>query len=162
VIVVVAGVAGSGKTTVGKLLAERLELPFLDADGLHSPEAVDQMARGEPLTDAQRDPWMDRVVDAATSRDPVVIACSALRRAHRRRLESIGARLFLLDAPTPVLEGRLRGRHGHFFPARLLESQLATLERPGPGEEITVVDATQPVPDVVGAIAAELEASAAS
>src|SRR5918994_1548937 len=80
-IIVLIGVAGSGKTTLGQMLAARLHLAFLDADELHTPEAVEQMTRGEPLTDAQRNPWFTRVVAAAEARDPQVLACSALRRA---------------------------------------------------------------------------------
>jgi gluconokinase len=158
VIVVLIGVAGSGKTTVGKMLGARLHLPFLDADELHTPECVEQMARGERLTDAQRNAWFDRVIAVADTRDPLVLPCSALRHAHRARLRALGdVRMFLLDVPAQVLERRLRRRHGHFFPARLLQSQLETFERPMPGEGIVVVDAGRSTADVVDEIVAHLE-----
>jgi gluconokinase len=157
-IIVLIGVAGSGKTTVGELLAARLRFPFLDADELHTPECVEQMTRGEPLTDAQRNAWFGRVVAAAEARDPLVLACSMLRRTHRDRVRAVGdVRMFLLDMPASVLERRLQQRPGHFFPARLLQGQLETLERPLPEEGIVVVDAARPATDVLGAIVAKLE-----
>ncbi|HZA89547.1 MAG TPA: gluconokinase, GntK/IdnK-type [Solirubrobacterales bacterium] len=157
-IIVLIGVAGSGKTTLGQMLAARLHLAFLDADELHTPEAVEQMTRGEPLTDAQRNAWFGRVVAAAEARDPQVLACSALRRAHRDRLRAVGdVRMFLLDVPASVLERRLQQRPGHFFPARLLQSQLETLERTLPEEGIVVVDAARPDAEVLDAIVANLE-----
>jgi gluconokinase len=155
VIVVLIGVAGSGKTTVGELLAVRLKFPFLDADALHTPATVEQMACGEPLTDAQRDAWLDGVIAAVEGRDPLVLACSALRRRHRARLRAVGdVRMFLLDAPRSVLSRRLEHRSGHFFPAGLLDDQLATLERPLAEERITIVDADRPAEDVVDTVAA--------
>jgi gluconokinase len=159
-IVVLIGVAGSSKTTTGERLAAQLHIPFLDADALHTPENVEQMKRGEPLTDAERDAWLDRVVAAIEGRDPMVLACSALRRVHRDRLRAVsGVRMFLLDAPAPVLERRLRERHGHFFPARLLQSQLDTFERPLPAEGVEVIDADRPPEEIVSEIAATLEES---
>jgi gluconokinase len=158
VIVILTGVAGCGKTAVGQMLAARLQFPFLDADALHTPECVEQMRRGVPLTPAQRDAWMDRVVAAVDGRDPLVLACSGLRRAHRDRLRALGdVRMFALDAPRTVLERRLQDRTGHFFPMRLLENQLETLERPAAGEEIEVIDADRPPADVVEEIVARLE-----
>lgn len=145
-IIVLIGVAGSGKTVLGELLAARLGLPFLDADELHTPEAIARMGRGQPLGDADRDSWFDRVVHAAADRAPLVLACSALRRHHRSRLRAVGeVRMFLLDVPAVELERRLRDRTAHFFPAGLLRSQLATLEPPLAEEGIVVVDASRPV-----------------
>lgn len=133
-IVVVCGVAGGGKTTVGRLAAARLGVPFFDADDAHSDDARAAMRAGRPLTDADRAPWLDRLARhlAAWHADGCggVLACSALRRAHRDRLAEAapGARFVLLTAPPDVLRERLRSRRGHFFPAALLGSQIATLE----------------------------------
>jgi gluconokinase len=147
-IVVLAGVSGSGKTTVGSLLASRLGWPFEDGDALHPPANVAKMRSGVPLTDEDRKPWlaavagwMDRQIAAGVS---AVVACSALKRRYREFLLSgrPTARLVLLDADREVLADRLRERHGHFFPVWLLESQLAALELPGPGEPGIVVTAT--------------------
>lgn len=160
-IIVVIGVAGSGKTTLGKMLAERLHFAFFDADQLHTSETVEQMRQGEPLSPDQRAAWFERVIATVEARDRTVLACSALRRAQRTQLQAVGdVRVVLLDASASVLERRLRRRHGHFFPARLLESQLETLERPLPDEEIVVVDADAPTADVLDAIVANLEATA--
>lgn len=157
-IIVLIGVAGSGKTTLGKKLATRLEVAFLDADTLHTPECREQMARGEPLSDAQRDAWIDRVAAAARARDPLVLACSALRRAHRERLRAVGeVRMFLLDVPASVLRDRLGQRPDHFFPARLLADQLETLERPLPEEGVVIVDAARPPDAVLDGIVHQLE-----
>jgi gluconokinase len=146
-IVVVAGVSGSGKTTVGSLLAGRLGWPFEDGDALHPPANVAKMHSGIPLTDEDRKPWLAAVagwIDRRTAAGgSAVVACSALKRSYREFLLAgrPAARLVLLDAGPEVLAGRLAGRHGHFFPARLLESQLADLELPGPGEPAIVVTA---------------------
>lgn len=158
-IVVLLGVAGSGKTTIGEMLALRLEVPFLDADSLHTPECVKRMGHGDPLTDVERDAWFERVLGAAAEGAPLVLACSALRRKHRDRLRAAGeTRMFLLDAPAEALERRLRQRTGHFFGASLLRSQLETFEPPLPGEGITELDATHPPTTVLKAILSELEA----
>jgi gluconokinase len=158
VIIVLMGVAGSGKTTLGQMLAARLHLPFMDADELHPPDAVEQMRRGQPLTASQRDAWFDRVVANVDGRDRLVLACSLLRRVHRDKLRAVGdVRMFDLEVSRSVLEHRLRERHGHFFPIRLLQNQLETLERPLPDEGIVVVDADRPAADIVDAIVAELE-----
>jgi gluconokinase len=158
-IVVLMGVAGSGKTTLGEMLAARLELPFLDADQLHTPECAEKMRHGDPLTDRERDAWFERVLEAAVERAPLVLACSALRRKHRDRLRAIDeVRMFLLDAPASVLGRRLSQRTGHFFGAPLLRSQLEALDPPLPEEGVTTVDATDSAPAVLKAIVADLEA----
>ena len=140
-IVVVAGVSGSGKTTVGTLLAERLGWIFADGDGFHPAASVARMRAGQPLTDADRDPWlaaiaawMDQQIAAGRS---AVIACSALRRAYRARLLGgrPAARMVFLLISRDEGETRLTSRPGHFFPAALLDSQLETLETPQPDED---------------------------
>jgi gluconokinase len=158
-VIVLIGVSGSGKTVVGSELSRRIGLPFMDADDLHSPEWVERMRRGEPLTAAARDAWLERVAAAAAEGAPLVMACSALRREHRSRLREGGdVRMFLLSVPEPVLRRRLRQRRAHFFPPELLRSQLDAFEAPASDEGILTVDATQPVPVVVDAILAALDA----
>ena len=126
------GVAGSGKTTIGHLVAERLGAPFVDADDLHSPEAKAEMHAGHPLDDAERAPWLARV--SAAVRDlgdgPVVLACSALKRSYRDALrDGIDDLTFVdLDVDRATLEQRLEHRAGHYAGVDLLPSQLATLE----------------------------------
>lgn len=135
-IVIVLGVSGSGKSTVGRLLAERLRLPFIDADDFHAPEHVAQMRAGRPLTDEQRAPWLRLLSERlrlAEAGGGCVLACSALKEAYRSQLKSgliKEPEWILLDGPAHLLRARLSERSGHFMPAALLESQLATLERP--------------------------------
>ena len=132
--IIVMGVSGSGKSTIGALLAGRLGWPFADADGFHPPENVAKMAAGTPLTDADRWPWLDAIaahIDAARKAgQPVVVACSALRRAYRDRLRAgHGDLLFLhLSGAPEVIAARQAARQGHFMPPSLMASQFATLE----------------------------------
>ena len=132
--IIVMGVSGSGKSTIGALLAERLGWPFADADGFHPPENVAKMAAGTPLTDADRWPWLDAIaahIDAARKAgQPVVVACSALRRAYRERLRAgHGDLVFLhLSGAPEVIAARQAARQGHFMPPSLMASQFATLE----------------------------------
>ena len=144
--VVVAGVAGSGKTTVGRVVARVLGWPFVDGDDLHSTAGRAAMAAGTPLRDDERDLWIERLRSTMAQHGEVVIACSALRRRHRRRLWSVGeVQMFFLDVPVEELVQRLRARPAHFFPASLLASQIATLDPVGSDEGITVVDGNRPV-----------------
>jgi gluconokinase len=132
--IIVMGVSGSGKSTIGALLAERLGWPFADADGFHPPENVAKMAAGIPLTDADRWPWLDAIAAhigaARQAGQPVVVACSALRRAYRERLRAgHGDLLFLhLSGAPEVIAARQAARQGHFMPPSLMASQFATLE----------------------------------
>jgi gluconokinase len=155
---VVAGVAGSGKTTVGRALAQALGWAFHDADDLHPPGNVARMRRGLPLTSAMRAPWLaalrSLLGDLLAAGRPAVLACSALRHEYRQALVPPEAapdavRFVFLSVPPSVLEARLRGRTGHFAPAELLESQLATLEAPVEGEEAIVVDGSLPPATIV-------------
>ncbi|HEU4630866.1 MAG TPA: gluconokinase [Gemmatimonadaceae bacterium] len=146
-VIVVMGVAGAGKTTVGQRLAAALGWPFVDADDVHPPANVARMRAGLPLTDADRAPWLDAlarlVAEAVAERRALVLACSALTRAYRRRLVPPGTagavRFVHLHATPALLAERLAGRPGHFFPPALLESQLDTLETPGAGEPAPVL-----------------------
>lgn len=144
--VVMMGVSGCGKTTVARLLADRLGWAFAEGDDLHPASNIAKMSAGQPLTDADRGPWLANIVDwtraAATD---TVVSCSALRRTYRDHLRCAGGRtLFLhLDLSEDVLAERMAHRGGHFMPAGLLPSQLATLERLQPDEEAVVI--TEPV-----------------
>lgn len=142
---------------MGAALAARLGLPFVDGDALHPPANVAKMTAGIPLDDADRAPWLDAVGERLAA-SPVVIACSALRRAYRDRLRAAApdVAFVLLDGSPALLEGRLTARE-HFMPASLLASQLATLERPTPDEEVRVYDVALPVAEIVDAAARTLE-----
>jgi gluconokinase len=133
--VVVMGVSGSGKSTVGRLVAEALRVPFLDGDDFHDDASIVRMRRGEPLDDATRGPWLDRLHSALVERrhDGAVVACSALTTAYRRVIgHGLDVRFVLLDVPRDVLARRLRERRGHFAGPDLLASQLEP-RPPGPG-----------------------------
>jgi gluconokinase len=166
--VVLMGVSGSGKTTVGQALAQRLEMPFIEADDLHPKSNRDKMAAGIPLTDDDRWPWLDamgtRMEEIRREGHGVIATCSALKRSYRDRLRAKvnGPLLFvLLDSPKPVLATRMAARKGHFMPPALLDSQLATLEKPSPGEpETLILDGTRPVAELVAAIAGAVGAGA--
>jgi len=148
------GVAGSGKTTVGKLLAEQMGWPFLDADDFHPPENVEKMRRGVGLTDADREPWLDalaaRIRSLAASAQSAVLACSALKEAYRDRLAVDPAVRFVhLTGPPELLRERLQERKGHYAHADLLASQLSALEPPA---GVPTFDVTPPPPVVVAEI----------
>jgi gluconokinase len=153
-LVVVMGVSGSGKSTVGRCLATELGVPFVDGDDEHTPAAKERMARGIPLDDAWRAPWLDRLdaILRAHADGGLVLACSALTRAYRRRLTRgvPGVAFVALVAPREVLAERLAARRGHFAGPALLDSQLATLEL---GDDVITVDATGPV-ETIAATAA--------
>ncbi len=138
------GVSGAGKSTVGPLIAERLGLPFRDADAFHPPANVAKMARGEPLTDADRAPWLDAIGAylAAHRGRGCVVTCSALKRAYRDRLREAApeARFVFLDGDEALVAARQAARQGHFMPASLVASQFATLEPPAPEEGAITLD----------------------
>ena len=151
-LVVVMGVEGVGKTTVGRKLAAQLGVDFVDGDDEHSPEAKARMAQGIPLDDELRIPWLDRlnaILRERASRG-LVLACSALRHSYRERLRRgvPGVAFVALVAPRDVLEARIAARHGHFAGPKLLESQLETLEL---RDDVTTIDATAPVEEIVAA-----------
>lgn len=145
VIVLVLGVSGAGKSTVGAMLAGRLGLPFEEADDLHSPQNRAKMAAGHPLTDADRWPWLARVaqwMDAQIAGgESAVLACSALKRAYRDFLRDgrPELRLLYLEGSRELIASRLAARRGHFFPAQLLDSQFDEFEAPEADENAYVV-----------------------
>lgn len=162
-VIVVMGVAGIGKTTVGRELAAGLGWPFHDADAFHAPESVEHMRRGVALTEAQRAPWLAAlaavIVEHARTGAPLVLATPALRRAHRAVLLAEAAaagdvRVVYLRADPAVIAERIAARTGHFFPPALLADQLATLEPPVSEEGVPVVavDASRPPAELVRTI----------
>lgn len=142
--VVVMGVSGSGKSTIGALVADAMNIPFLDGDSLHPLANIHKMAEGTPLTDEDRWPWLGIVGDelAGASAKGMVIACSALKRAYRDviRAKAPGTIFLHLDGSIEVLSARLEGRSGHFMPPSLLASQLAALEPLEADERAVVID----------------------
>ena len=158
--VVVMGVCGSGKTSVGEQLGARLGVPFRDADEFHPPANIAKMSSGVPLDDNDRWPWLDAI--GAAIRDTtggVVIACSALKRVYRERIKMAAGRpvtFVYLEGSRAILAARLGGRRGHFMPPSLLDSQLAILEPPGPDEGAITVSVELPLDGVVEAVLTEL------
>lgn len=151
---VVMGVAGSGKTSVGRAVAERLGWPFYDADSYHDQDSIDKMSRGLALTDADRWPWLEQLQrltkDVLRRRESAVLACSALKQTYRKILRVSSAVQFAyLKADRATLAARLAHRKGHYAGVSLLDSQLADLEPP---RDAWVFDATQPIETVANAI----------
>ena len=150
-IIVVMGVSGSGKTTLGRALARELGAEFLEGDRFHPASNVAKMSRGEPLTDADRWPWLDRLAAefarVRKSGRNAVLACSALKRAYRDRLRKGAPELSLLflKGDKALIGERLRARTRHFMPPGLLDSQFASLEEPGPDESPVVLDVSPPL-----------------
>ncbi|GGW47566.1 gluconokinase [Streptomyces lucensis JCM 4490] len=147
-VVIVMGVSGSGKSTVGTRLAERLGVPFLEGDDLHPVANRVKMASGQPLDDADRRPWLAALTEwirrTASSGHGGVAACSALRRAYRDEFRRTGANVWFvyLALDREVAEERMARRTGHFMPAELLDSQYATLDPLHAGEPGVTVDAS--------------------
>ena len=158
--VIVMGVAASGKTTVGEALAERMHCPFQEGDALHPPENIARMRAGHPLTDADRWPWLDRVAQWMQAHERGVISCSALKRSYRDRLRIAAPTMALvfLDPAPAELRRRIANRPEHFMPASLLDSQLATLEPPQADEVALRLDEKDPLEDQLDRVCAWLEA----
>ena len=155
-LIVIMGVSGVGKSTVGEELARRMGTLFLEGDSLHPKANIDKMSAGIPLNDQDRFPWLDVIgaqLEAARSQGKsVVVTCSALRQIYRDRLrEHVQGKLqfILLHVPRQLIESRLQQRQGHYMSAALLDSQLQTLELAGPGEDLVTLDGTQSVDALV-------------
>jgi gluconokinase len=157
--VVIMGVSGCGKSSVGEALAARLGIPYRDGDDLHPPANVAKMSAGIPLTDEDRWPWLDRVAEVLASDAPVIIGCSALRRAYRDRIRA-GAggpvQFVHLVGSRDLIAARMARRQGHYMPLTLLDSQFAALEPPGP-EEAVSVSIDQPLSAMIDAIIPRLQ-----
>jgi gluconokinase len=157
-IVVVMGVTGSGKTTAGKLLAQRLGWEFADADDFHSAANKEKMHEGIPLTDADRIPWLEamhaRLLQLAAEKRSAVLACSALKQSYRELLlGGIDARLVYLKGSYDLIRQRLQARKGHFADEHILAGQFADLEEPA---DAIVVDITPPAEAIVEEICRRL------
>jgi gluconokinase len=154
VIIVVMGVAGCGKSTVGALLAQKLGVAFLDADEYHPPENVAKMAAGIALDDQDRWPWLQRLNAELHRREDAVLACSALKESYRARLsDGLNCRFVHLRGTPELIGARLAARQHRYMPASLLASQFAALEPPAHAIDI---DVAQPAAECVAAILAQL------
>ena len=163
-VLVVMGVSGSGKSTIGALIAERLGWIFVDGDSFHTPEHVAKMQAGHALDDTDRAPWLARIAVWIRQRleagESGVVVCSALRRAYRDVLTggSRRVRIVYLDGDKALVARRLAERHGHFMSPFLLDSQFATLEIPGPDEHPIVVGIAEPPETIAERAVAQLAA----
>lgn len=142
-LIVVMGVSGCGKSTVGSGLARRLGWKFTDGDDLHSPQNVSRMESGLPLNDAMREPWLKAICRHSENRfqsnESLVLACSALKKSYRDILRTVSKpiRFLFLDGSPEIISKRLNAREGHYMPASLLNTQFADLE--SPAEEVDVI-----------------------
>lgn len=141
-IIIVMGVVGAGKTTVGQLLAEHLGWPFADADDFHSPENVEKIRNGHPLTNEDRRPWLAALHEAVVGWDAAgvnaVLACSALKHEYREALQAGSTRFVYLKGSREIISSRLGNRRGHFATDSILESQFADLEEPTNAVTVTI------------------------
>ncbi|GAA4612295.1 gluconokinase [Actinoallomurus liliacearum] len=159
-IVLIMGVSGSGKTTIGAMLAGRLGWKYAEADDFHPPANVEKMHAGVPLTDEDRWPWLRAIGAWMHEQDaPAVVTCSALKRKYRDVLRESRPDLHLvyLDGSKELIGGRLAARHGHFFPRQLLDSQFADLETPAPDENALIVSIDQSIETIVEEIHRRLD-----
>ncbi|MEU9333643.1 gluconokinase [Streptomyces sp. NPDC048290] len=151
-VVVVMGVAGTGKTTIGPLLAARLGVPYAEGDDFHPPANIAKMSAGTPLTDEDRWPWLDAIGSWADGRSGLggVVSSSALKRSYRDRLRTAAPGLVFvhLTGDRALIEDRMAHRRGHFMPTALLDSQFATLEPLGPDESGVAVDVSGTPEDI--------------
>ncbi|WP_329215815.1 gluconokinase [Streptomyces sp. NBC_01485] len=161
-VVVVMGVAGTGKTTVGPLLAARLGVPYAEADDFHPPASIAKMSAGVPLDDDDRWPWLDAIGGWAAGRAGLggVVSCSALKRSYRDRLRAAapGVAFVHLTGDRALIEDRMGHRRGHFMPATLLDSQFAALQPLQPDEAGVAVDVAGPPEEIAGRAATALDA----
>jgi gluconokinase len=161
VIVIVFGVSGAGKTTIGKLLAQELGWRFYEADDFHSQANIEKMRSGIPLTDEDRWPWLENLRQltkrSLEAGENAVLACSALKRAYRERLRvSDEVKFVFLRGDYALIEKQLRQRRGHFMNPELLRSQFADLEEPGPDENALTIELGRTPEEIVEEIKTKL------
>ena len=163
-IIIVMGVSSSGKSTVGRALSRRLQVPFLDGDGYHPPANKEKMRLGIPLADEDRWPWLEALAhalrDAVRTQGSGIGACSALKRVYREYLtEKAGEPILFvfLEGAKEVIAQRIAGRTHEFMPASLLDSQFATLEVPAPDENVLKMSILDPVETIANRVAGELD-----
>ena len=159
--VIVFGVSGAGKTTVGKLLSRQLGWRFVEADDFHLAANIEKMRSGHPLTDGDRWPWLDRlrqqIEQLLSARENAVLACSALKRAYRDRLRvSETVKFVFLRGDYALLEKQLCSRHGDFMNVNLLQSQFDDLEEPQPDENVITIELGRPPEAIADRIEAKL------
>jgi gluconokinase len=162
VVVIIFGVSGAGKTTIGKLLAEEVGWQFYEADNFHPRANIEKMRSGRPLTDEDRSPWLEHLREQITrslaAKENAVLACSALKRAYRERLRvSDDVKFVFLRGDYALVEKQLRRRRGHFTNAALLRSQFDDLQEPGPDEDALTIELGQNAEEVVKEIKVKLD-----
>lgn len=161
--VIIMGVCGSGKSTIANLIADRLQRPFAEADEFHPQSNIDKMRSGQPLSDADRLPWLESIRDWMSAQykagNSTVVTCSALKKSYRDVLrQAQGKVLFVLPHGSKnLLLARMQGRAGHFMPTSLLDSQLETLEMPNPKNNVLILDIKQTPQAMVDTIIAHLK-----
>jgi len=163
-VVIIFGVSGAGKTTIGQLLAEELAWRFYDADDFHSQANIDKMRQGVPLTDEDRWPWLESlrqlIKRCLAAGENAVLACSALKEAYRRRLRvNADVKLIFLQGDYELIANQLRQRRGHFMNPALLQSQFANLEEPQPAEGGVVIELGRSPRELVQEIKSKLRPS---
>lgn len=164
--IIVMGISGSGKSTLGKGLAEATGYRFVEGDTLHSAENIAKMSAGIALTDDDRWPWLERIADelkTAKEGDGCIVSCSALRYAYRQFLKARLSTPLLFVFPeleTDIIRARLRARLNHYMPLSLIDSQVATLERPRPDENVLTIDGAADPARCIGQVTDFLSASA--
>jgi gluconokinase len=161
-VVVIFGVAGVGKTTVGKLLAQDLEWKFYDADDFHPPANIEKMRSGVPLSDQDRQPWLRQLRQLTerclAEKEDAVLACSALKKKYRDELRAgPNVKFVFLRADRGRVAQQLKNRHGHYFDPNLLDAQFADLERPSSSEDILTIDVEGDPSELVAKIAKQLQ-----
>ncbi|NAW69780.1 AAA family ATPase [Vibrio sp. V27_P1S3P104] len=162
--IIVMGVSGCGKSTIGALIAQRLGAKFIDGDDLHPRANIEKMRRGEPLNDHDRAPWLERIRDAAFSlenkSEQGIIVCSALKKAYRDQIREGNQHVtfLFLDGDKSLIIERMRARQGHFMKSDMLDSQFATLQRPSAEEkDVLTINIARDIDGVVEQAIAALQ-----
>lgn len=159
-LMILMGVAGCGKSSVGEALASAIDATYIDGDDLHPQSSIDKMSAGHPLTDDDRWPWLQSVGETlGKSSEPTIIGCSALKRSYRDKITAAATEpvtFIHLSGSRAVIETRMGAREGHFMPTALLDSQFSTLEAPTDDENAIAVNIDQPIKGIVSEIQKKL------